>query len=135
MKELKEINDWINSMDRSFHSIAKVSSLPDPVFICEGQEMVSFSSNNYLGLATHPRMIAAAKRGLDRFGVGNCESRLLGGDMDLYRDLEAKLAKMKDKETAMLFATGYLTNLGVLSTLMNSAMLARAYGFRPSMKH
>jgi hypothetical protein len=46
MKELKEINDWIKSMDQSFHSIAKVSSLPNPVFICEGQEMVSFSSNH-----------------------------------------------------------------------------------------
>ena len=96
--------------------------------------MVSFSSNNYLSLAHDPRMVAAAKRGLDLFGVANCESRLLGGDMDVYLDLEQSLAKIKGKETALLFATGYLTNIGVLSALPNSALLPRAYGFRPSKR-
>jgi 7-keto-8-aminopelargonate synthetase-like enzyme len=134
MKELREITDWIASQDHTFHRIPKVSSLPSPEFECEGQTMVSFSSNNYLSLAHDPRMVAAAKRGLDLFGVANCESRLLGGDMDVYLDLEQSLAKIKGKETALLFATGYLTNIGVLSALPNSALLPRAYGFRPSKR-
>ena len=97
--------------------------------------MVSFSSNNYLALAHDSRMIAAAKFGLEKFGVANCESRLLGGDMEVYINLERKLADLKGKESAMLFATGYLTNLGVLSALPKSGMLPRAYGFRPSKRH
>jgi len=132
--EYNDISAWVVASGQKFHKISKVASLPNPVFRCEGREMVSFSSNNYLALAHDPRLIAAAHRGLDLFGVGNCESRLLGGDMDLYRDLEARLANLKETETALLFATGYLTNLGVLSSLPNAGMMARAYGFRPSKR-
>ena len=56
---------------------------------------------------------------------------MLGGDLDIYRALEAKLAVLKHKESAVLFATGYLTNLGVLSSLVKSSQLARLYGFKP----
>lgn len=93
--------------------------------------MVSFSSNNYLGLATSPRMIAAARRGLERYGVGNCESRLLGGDLDIYHELESRLARLKGRPAAILFITGFLTNLGVLSALPRLTLIARFYGFRP----
>ena len=134
LMEYEDIAACVSASERKFHKISKVASLPDPVFQCEGREMVSFSSNNYLALAHDPRLIAAAHRGLDLYGVGNCESRLLGGDMDLYRDLEARLARLKEKETALLFATGYLTNLGVLSSLPNAGLMARAYGFRPSKR-
>jgi glycine C-acetyltransferase len=134
MMEYGDIAVWTAASGREFHKISKVASLPNPVFQCEGREMVSFSSNNYLALAHDPRLVAAAHRGLDLYGVGNCESRLLGGDMDLYRDLEGRLAFLKEKETALLFATGYLTNLGVLSSLPNAGIMARAYGFRPSKR-
>ncbi|RFC44606.1 MAG: glycine C-acetyltransferase/8-amino-7-oxononanoate synthase [Verrucomicrobia bacterium] len=135
MQELREITSWIASQETAFHRIPQVSSLPDPVFECEGKQMVSFSSNNYLALAHDPRMIAAAREGLERYGVANCESRLLGGDMEIYVNLERKLAALKGKESAMLYATGYLTNLGVLSALPRSGMLPRVYGFRPTKRH
>ncbi len=130
MKPIRDLHDWVLTHDRSFHAISKVSSLPDPTYVCEGKEMVSFSSNNYLALAHDPRMIAAAREGLECYGVGNCESRLLGGDMDIYRDLEALLADLKGKDEAMLFATGYLTNLGVLGALTRTNLIARAFGYR-----
>ena len=135
MKELREIHDWMKKTRRSFHAIPRVASLPDPTFVCEGRTMVSFSTNNYLGLAHTPRLINAARKGLEQYGVGNCESRLLGGDMDIYRDLEAKLAHLKGKDAALLFATGYLTNLGVLSALTTSGMVARVYGYRAPLRH
>ena len=135
MKELRAIHDWVRKSKRTFHTISRVSSLPDPTFVCGGRTMVSFSSNNYLSLTHSPRLIAAARKGLEQYGVANCESRLLGGDMDIYRDLETKLAKLKGKETALLFATGYLTNLGILSSLTNSATVARVYGFRMPLRH
>src|SRR5207248_10589756 len=98
---------------------------------------VSFSSNNYLGLASSARLKARAHAALDQYGVGNCASRLLGGDLELYERFEARLAGVKHRESALLFATGYLTNLGVLPTLVKSSSLARAFGYVPrtSWKH
>src|SRR5206468_2495920 len=104
---------------------------PDPTFAIDGRVVVSFSSNNYLSLATHPRLIGAARRGLEEFGVGNCESRLLGGDLEIYHQLETKLARLKAMPAAILFATGYLTNIGVLGGLPRIALQARFYGYRP----
>jgi 8-amino-7-oxononanoate synthase len=129
MSEFEEIRDQM--MGKAYHRIMRVSSLPNPVFQCEGREIVSFSTNNYLGLATSKRLTKCARLGLEKYGVGNCESRLLGGDMDIYRNLEDKLARLKQKETAVLFATGFLTNLGVLSALTNLPKFARIYGYKP----
>jgi glycine C-acetyltransferase len=130
LKEFEEIALWMESQS-AHHEIPIASTLPDPTFISEGRQYVSFSTNNYLGLATSKRLIDKAREGLDKYGVANCESRLLGGDLDIYRVLEAKLADLKHKESAVLFATGYLTNLGVLSSLVKSPQLARLYGFKP----
>ena len=136
MRDLRELADWFATRPNP-HDPLIPSSLPDPAFVSEGRRIVSFSTNNYLALATSPRLKAAANRAVECFGVGNCESRLLGGNLDLYVRLEEKLARLKNKETSMLFATGYLTNLGVLPMLVRSTHLARAIGFRPmtSWKH
>ncbi len=66
--------------------------------------------------------------------MGNCESRLLGGNLELYEQLETKLAALKGKESALIFATGYLTNLGVLTALVRTGHLARAYGYRSPVR-
>ncbi|WP_374480725.1 aminotransferase class I/II-fold pyridoxal phosphate-dependent enzyme [Zoogloea sp.] len=134
MKEFQDIARWLDQRG-SVHLIPRVESLPSPAFRMDGCEHVSFSTNNYLGLASHPRMIAKAREGLERYGVGNCESRLLGGDLEIYDQLEQKLAAMKGKDTALLFATGYLTNLGVLSSLVKTAQFARIYGYRSRGRH
>jgi len=134
LEEFREIDSWLRSQ-QAHHEIPSASTLPDPTFISDGRQYVSFSTNNYLGLATSKRLIAKAKLGLERFGVGNCESRLLGGDLDIYGELEAKLARLKRKKSALLFATGYLTNLGVLSSLVKSSQLARLYGFKSSRRY
>lgn len=134
MKEFQDIARWLDQRG-SVHLIPRIESLPSPAFRMDGSEHVSFSTNNYLGLASHPRMIAKAREGLERYGVGNCESRLLGGDLEIYDQLEQKLAAMKGKDTALLFATGYLTNLGVLSSLVKTAQFARIYGYRTRGRH
>jgi glycine C-acetyltransferase len=109
-----------------------VDSLPTPTFKVNDVQRISFSTNNYLGIATSPRMKAAAIRGVETYGVGNSDSRLLGGNLALYGELERKIARSNGKSHALLFATGYLTNIGVLSTLPRATQIARAYGFSPS---
>ncbi|CAN5847997.1 glycine C-acetyltransferase [soil metagenome] len=129
MRDLKEIGAWIEAKDTG-HAMLTTGTLPDPTFVMDGRDCVSFSTNNYLALATSPRMKARARRAIDHYGVGNCESRLLGGNLQVYEELEGRLARMKQKESALLFATGYLTNLGVLPALTRSTVLARAFGYR-----
>jgi glycine C-acetyltransferase len=130
VNEFVELADWFGW--RSPHDPAVVDSLPTPTFKVKNVPQVSFSTNNYLGIATSPRMKAAAVRGIETYGVGNSDSRLLGGNLALYGELERKIARSNGKSHAILFATGYLTNLGVLSTLPRATQIARAYGFSAS---
>src|SRR5665213_3613128 len=131
MRDLRELAEWFEAHGNN-HEILTPDTLPDPCFRLHGREVVSFSTNNYLSLATSARLKERARVALEQYGVGNCESRLLGGNLELYERLEARLAEIKHKETALLFATGYLTNLGVLPALVRSMQLARAFGYTPS---
>ena len=130
MRDLQDVAAWMAARGTGRDDVVP-STLPDPTFIADGRTLVSFSSNNYLALATSARLKARARHALDCYGVGNCESRLLGGNLELYDRLEARLAEVKRKECALLFATGYLTNLSVLPTLVKTVNLARAYGYTP----
>jgi glycine C-acetyltransferase len=134
MHDLSDIAGWLQHNTIN-HESAVHTTLPDPTFISNGESIVSFSTNNYLALANHPRLVAAAKAGLDRYGVGNCESRLLGGDLEVYRELESRLGALKHKSDAVLFVTGYMANIGVLSSLTKAATLARLYGYRAKKRH
>ncbi|MBV8654337.1 MAG: pyridoxal phosphate-dependent aminotransferase family protein [Alphaproteobacteria bacterium] len=133
MKEFAETAAWIERQNP--HHIDSVDSLPTPIFRIAGSEVVSFSTNNYLALATSRRLVESAQRGLELYGVGNCESRLLSGDLDIYRQLEAKIARLHGVDDAVLFATGYLTNLGVLSAIPRTRQVTRAYGYRGRSSH
>lgn len=79
--------------------------------------LVSFASNDYLGLARHPDVVAAAHAALDRWGAGSGAARLVAGSRPVHGELEAALAAWKGEEAALLFPTGYAANLGVLATL------------------
>jgi 8-amino-7-oxononanoate synthase len=79
--------------------------------------VVSFASNDYLGLTTHPAVVAAAHEALDRWGTGSGASRLVVGTLPVHEALEAELAAWKGTESALVFTTGYAANLGVLATL------------------
>jgi glycine C-acetyltransferase len=82
------------------------------------REMVMLGSNNYLGLTTHPHVMARIKLALDEFGAGMGGPPLLGGMSQLHIALERKLSAMKGSEDTMLFGSGYQANLGWVSTLM-----------------
>jgi 8-amino-7-oxononanoate synthase len=82
----------------------------------EGRRMVSFASNDYLGLTRHPAVVAAAHQALDRWGAGSGASRLVVGSRPVHSELEAALARWKGTEDAVLFPTGFAANLGALAT-------------------
>ncbi|MCE2524728.1 MAG: 8-amino-7-oxononanoate synthase [Acidimicrobiia bacterium] len=88
-----------------------------PVGRLGGREVVSFASNDYLGLSFHPAVIAAAHAALDRWGAGATASRLIVGSRPVHAELEAELSDWKQTERALLFPTGYAANLGVLAGL------------------
>ncbi|PCJ58213.1 MAG: 8-amino-7-oxononanoate synthase [Rhodospirillaceae bacterium] len=88
-----------------------------------GETFCNFSSNNYLGLAQHPALRARAIAWTEAWGTGTGASRLVCGNLELFERVEAKLAKAKRKETALLMASGYQTNVTVLATLLNRRIL------------
>ncbi|HZQ88320.1 MAG TPA: aminotransferase class I/II-fold pyridoxal phosphate-dependent enzyme, partial [Acidimicrobiales bacterium] len=89
---------------------------PEGVLSATGERVVSFASNDYLGLTLHPAVVAAAHEALDRWGAGSGAARLIVGSRPLHSELETELAEWKRSERALLFPTGFAANLGVLST-------------------
>ena len=85
--------------------------------VLDGEPVLLLCSNNYLGLADHPRVREAAADAAKRWGVGSGASRLVSGTMTIHRRLEERLAAFKGRESALLFGSGYLANLGVISSL------------------
>jgi 8-amino-7-oxononanoate synthase len=89
---------------------------PEGVLTSTGERVVSFASNDYLGLTQHPAVVAAAHAALDRWGAGSGAARLIVGSRPLHSELEEELAVWKRAARAVLFPTGFAANLGVLST-------------------
>lgn len=84
----------------------------------DGQELINFSSNDYLGLSYHPKLIAALKTAADTFGIGSSSSPLISGRSDLHRQLEEKLAEKTGRDAALIFSSGYMANLAVATTFV-----------------
>src|SRR5947209_9036177 len=86
--------------------------------IVDGHEVITLSSNNYLGLTVHPKLKEAAIRAIERYGVGSGSVRTIAGTMSLHNELEEKLARFKHTEASLTMQSGYATNLGVINALM-----------------
>jgi len=83
-----------------------------------GGEYLCFCSNNYLGLANHPDLVAAAAAAAEEYGTGSGASRLVSGTMALHRELEEAVARFKGAEAAIVFPTGYMANVGTIPALV-----------------
>jgi len=86
--------------------------------LINGEPKIMMGSNNYLGLTHHPKILAAAEAALKRYGTGCTGSRYLSGNLDLHEQLEDRLAQFLGQEAALVFSTGYQTNLGVVATFI-----------------
>ena len=94
-----------------------LQSPQQPCIRVDGNELIGFCSNDYLGLANHPEVIAALTEAANRHGVGGGASHLVCGHHQAHEDLEAALAEFTGRDAALLFSTGYMANLGVMAAL------------------
>lgn len=95
----------------------EIESEQDTTVTISGKQVLMFGSNNYMGLTNHPKVKQAAKDAIDKYGTGYSGSRFLNGTSFLHTEFERKLAAFLKKEAALIFSTGYQTNLGVVATL------------------
>jgi len=112
IRQLREKNLFRDLIDRESPQGTRIT--------LNGREYINFSSNDYLGLATHSYIIAAAGKALDIYGFGAGASRLLAGGSALHRGLEEKLAQFKDTESALAFNSGYAANTGIIPSIADA---------------
>jgi len=86
--------------------------------VFDGHEVINLSSNNYLGLTTHPRLVEAAIRATEKYGAGSGSVRTIAGTMTLHEELEQKLAAFKHTEAALVFQSGFTCNSGIIPVLV-----------------
>jgi 8-amino-7-oxononanoate synthase len=104
-----------NSLRRSLRVISQTEG---PRLTLGDRSLLNFSSNNYLGLARHTQVLEAVRQVLEHWGVGATSSRLISGTSIIHRDLEDALAAYLGRPSALLFPTGYMANLGVITSLV-----------------
>jgi glycine C-acetyltransferase len=98
--------------------IRTIQSAQGPWLIVDGRRVLNFCSNNYLGLANHPRMREAARQAVEKYGVGPAAVRTIAGTLDLHLILEEKLARFKGVEAAISFQSGFNANLATIPALV-----------------
>ncbi|OKL37852.1 8-amino-7-oxononanoate synthase [Domibacillus mangrovi] len=118
-----KFDKWLNErLDKTkeaglHRTLRTMNTAPRPEMCIDSQQQIVFSSNNYLGLANNERLVNAAGTVLHEFGVGSSGSRLTTGNSKWHEKLENRIASFKQTEAALLFSSGYLANVGVLSSL------------------
>src|SRR3989338_5022111 len=116
MKRIKGILDFAHR-NALYPDLRVVDGPPEPEVVVDGKKVLMFTSNNYLGLATHPKIKQAAIEAIQKYGVGSDGSRLLSGNLKIHREFEEAIARFKGGEDAIVWPTGYSANVGAVSAL------------------
>jgi len=119
------LDDEIAELKRAnlYRPMRVLSSPQAAEVVVDGKELINLSSNNYLGLATHPRLVEAALATTRDFGVGSGAVRTIAGDMSIHERLEAELAEFKHVEAVLTFQSGFTANTGVIPVVTGEADL------------
>lgn len=116
--------EWIegeltNLKDAGLYNRIRTLSSPQGAWlVVDGQKRLNFCSNNYLGLANHPRVVRAAQEAVDKYGIGPAAVRTIAGTMDLHVQLEQRLAAFKGVEAAITFQSGFNANIATIPALV-----------------
>ena len=118
--KLQWIDDELNQLKDAglYNHIRTLGSPQGAWLVVDGKKVLNFCSNNYLGLANHPRLVEAARQAMETHGVGPGAVRTIAGTMDLHLDLENRLAKFKGVEAAITFQSGFNANLATIPALV-----------------
>jgi glycine C-acetyltransferase len=118
--KLQWIQDELQSLKDAglYNRIRTLSSPQGAWLVVDGERVLNFCSNNYLGLANHPRLVQAAQEAVARFGVGPAAVRTIAGTMDLHLELERRLAAFKGVESAITFQSGFTANLATVPAVV-----------------
>lgn len=120
MSKTQWITDELTALkdQNLYNNIRTIGSPQGAWLVVDGKRVLNFCSNNYLGLANHPRLVAAAKEAVDKYGVGPAAVRSIAGTMDLHLQLEQRLAAFKGAEACITFQSGFTANLATISALV-----------------
>src|SRR5579884_4110732 len=121
---MTDVLDWASEELQSlrdkgaFRSLRDLQSPQEARATFDGRDVINLSSNNYLGLTTHPRLIRAAIDATEQWGAGSGSVRTIAGTMDLHEQLERKLAEFKHTESALVFQSGFTCNSGIIPVVV-----------------
>jgi glycine C-acetyltransferase len=120
MSKLDWVTEEINSLKEQglYNNIRTIGSPQGAWLTVDGKNVLNFCSNNYLGLANHPKLVEAAKEAIETYGVGPAAVRTIAGTMDLHVQLEQRLAQFKGAEDVITFQSGFTANLGTIPALV-----------------
>lgn len=115
------LDDGLNGLKEKglYSTIDVLEGANGPLIEINGEEKINLASNNYLGFATHPKLIEAANKATETYGVGAGAVRTINGTLAIHRELEERLAAFKGTEAAIAFQSGFNCNMGAISAVMN----------------
>jgi glycine C-acetyltransferase len=118
--QLRYLTDELNQLreQKLFQKLRILESEPLPTSRIDGHEVINLSSNNYLGLATHPKLRRRALEAIEKYGVGSGAVRTICGTMSIHMELEEKIAKFKNVEASVVFQSGFTANAGTVSAIL-----------------
>jgi len=121
--KLQWIQDEINNLKEAglYNRIRTLSSPQGAWLVVDGQRCLNFCSNNYLGLANHPRVVSAAHQAMEKYGVGPGAVRTIAGTIDLHNKLEKRIAAFKGVDAAITFQSGFNANTAAIPALVGKA--------------
>jgi glycine C-acetyltransferase len=121
MKGFEYLQEELDQMKEqgTFRKLVPLESDQGSKVVIDGKEVIQLSSNNYLGLTSHPRLRKAALEAVEKYGAGTGSVRTIAGTFTMHEELEEKLAKFKHTEAALVFQSGFTTNQGVLSAILS----------------
>ena len=120
MSKIEWLQEEIDGLKEAglYNNIRTLSSPQGAWLVVDGKKVLNFCSNNYLGLANHPKIVEAAKSASDKYGVGPGAVRTIAGTMDLHTELEKRLAAFKGVKAAITFQSGFNANLATIPALV-----------------
>src|SRR5579863_2122740 len=116
-KPLAYLSEQLDGWRRAgtYQRLRVLESACEPISRFDGHEVINLASNNYLGLADHPKLIEAAVAAAKKYGAGSGAVRTISGTMSLHMELERRIAQFKQTEACVVFQSGFAANAGTVS--------------------